>query len=81
MTVVEQHQGGVDDLAIHVGRLALPVPEWSLGVNPLVELVFALVPQHHLLAKTEKKISAINWDNVSTNSEYLIYYLIENLYE
>lgn len=45
----------MDDLAIHVGRLALPVPEWGVGVNPLVELVFALVPQHHLLAKIEKR--------------------------
>lgn len=52
VTVVEQHQGGVDDLAIHVGGLALPVPEGRLGVNPLVELVLALVPQHHLLAQT-----------------------------
>lgn len=54
VTVVEQHQGGVDDLAVHVGGLALPVPEGLLGVNPLVELVLALVPQHHLLAENKK---------------------------
>lgn len=53
VTVIEQHQGGVDDLSIHVRSLALPVPGWRLGVNPLVELIFAPAPQHHLQATRE----------------------------
>lgn len=57
VTVIEQHHGGVDDLSIHVGRLALPVPEWLLGVNNLVELIFAPAPQHHLLAKIENNFN------------------------
>lgn len=70
VAVVEQHQGGVDDLAVHVGGLALPAPEGRLGVNPLVELVLALVPQHHLLAKKQKIAFSQSTLITSMNSGY-----------
>lgn len=76
MTVVEQHQGGVDDLAIHVGGLALPVPEGRLGVNPLVELVLALAPQHHLLAEKQKIAFSQSTLVTSINSGYFFHFTI-----
>lgn len=44
VAAVGRHQGGVDDLSIHVGRLAFPVSDWLLGVNPVVQLFSAPAP-------------------------------------
>lgn len=48
VAVVQGHQGGVDDLSVHVGRLTFPVSDWLLGVDPVVQLISAPAPQHHL---------------------------------
>lgn len=52
VAVAQRHQGGVDDLSVHVWRLAFPVPDWLLGVDPVVQLISAPAPQHHLETKT-----------------------------
>lgn len=48
VAVVERHQGGVDNLSVGVGRLAFPVSDWMLGVNPVMQFLSAPAPQHHL---------------------------------
>lgn len=48
VAVEQRHQGGVDDLPVGVGQLALPASDWLLGVDPVVQLVSAPAPQHHL---------------------------------
>lgn len=60
VSVVERHQGGVDDLAIHVCRLTLPLPDWLMGVDPVVQLVSASAPQYPLQTQTWLGFAHVN---------------------
>lgn len=55
VAVVKGHQRGVDDLSIQVSRLALPASDWLLRVNPVMKLISALAPQHHLMGQKCRK--------------------------
>lgn len=52
MFAVQIHEGGVDDLSVHVSRSTFPASDWLLGEDPLVQLVSALAPQHPLQTQT-----------------------------